>query len=67
MFRRFNPPSLATVCVLLISACAPLAAAADKDGVEDKFNVAPADFTSAGRNDYFILEPGYQLTLEGQD
>src|SRR5689334_4221871 len=67
MFRSYHLMSLATVFVLLMSACVPPAAAADKDGFEDKFNVAPADFASAGRNDYFILEPGYQLTLEGQD
>jgi hypothetical protein len=29
------------------------------------FAVERADFTSTGRNPYFILEPGYALTLEG--
>jgi hypothetical protein len=29
------------------------------------FAVDRADFTSTGRNPYFILEPGYTLTLEG--
>jgi hypothetical protein len=30
-----------------------------------KFDVKRENFTSTGRNDFFILEPGYQLTLEG--
>jgi hypothetical protein len=29
------------------------------------FAVERADFTSTGRNPYFVLEPGYALTLEG--
>ena len=43
------------------------ALAADRDGFEDEFNVAKESFASTGRNDYFILEPGYQLVLEGKD
>ena len=30
----------------------------------DQFVVEPNDLTSTGRNPYFVLEPGYQLTLE---
>src|SRR6185295_5919061 len=28
------------------------------------FNVEPGELASTGRNPYFVLEPGYQLTLE---
>lgn len=33
----------------------------------DKFNLAPCTWSSTGRNDFFILEPGYQEVLEGRD
>ncbi|MEA2733662.1 MAG: hypothetical protein QOE14_113 [Humisphaera sp.] len=46
---------------------AVVARAADADGFEDHFDVKPQDFASTGRNDFFILEPGYQLILEGTD
>jgi hypothetical protein len=31
----------------------------------DTFDLSHCDFSDTGRNTYFILEPGYQLTLEG--
>ncbi|MFX0210146.1 MAG: hypothetical protein ACFFDT_29460 [Candidatus Hodarchaeota archaeon] len=31
------------------------------------FNIENRNFSSIGRNEYFILEPGYQLTLEGEE
>ena len=31
----------------------------------DSFDLEKCNFSSIGRNQYFILEPGYQLTLEG--
>jgi hypothetical protein len=33
----------------------------------DNFNVEICAWSSSGRNDYFILEPGYQMTLEGNE
>ncbi len=33
----------------------------------ESFDLDKCDFSSVGRNDFFILEPGYQLTLEGKD
>ncbi len=33
----------------------------------DTFFVEPSDFTSTGRNPFFVLEPGYRLVLEGKD
>jgi hypothetical protein len=32
-----------------------------------EFNVNPNDLSSVGENDYFILKPGYQLTLQGKE
>ena len=37
-------------------------------GWTTRFDVAPGELASTGRNPYFVLEPGYQLTLEdGKD
>jgi uncharacterized membrane protein YkoI len=33
----------------------------------DSFNLEECDFSPTGNNNYFILEPGYQLTLAGYD
>ncbi len=33
----------------------------------ESFNIENLNFSSIGRNDYFILEPGYQLILEGEE
>ncbi|MFW9990831.1 MAG: hypothetical protein ACFFD4_02105 [Candidatus Odinarchaeota archaeon] len=42
--------------------------AGDEDELwTEYFNVDNHNFSSVGRNEYFILEPGYQLTLEGKE
>jgi hypothetical protein len=48
----------------------PLAGAqsAQDTGWTTTFDVEPGELASTGRNPYFVLEPGYQLTLEdGKD
>lgn len=34
---------------------------------QDSFDLGSRDLASTGRNKYFILEPGYQLVLEGKE
>jgi hypothetical protein len=36
-----------------------------EDGFTAEFDISPDDLTTTGRNAFFILEPGYQLVLEG--
>ncbi len=36
-------------------------------GFEDAFSVNEDEFSSSGRNAYFVLEPGYTLSFTGQD
>lgn len=36
-------------------------------GWQDTFNLENCDLSPSGANDYFILEPGYQLILEGKE
>jgi len=38
----------------------------EADTFQDSFDLENRDFASTGRNKYFILEPGYQLVLEGK-
>src|SRR6185295_9341188 len=39
----------------------------DKDGFRTTFNMNENNLSSTGRNRYFILEPGYELVLEGKE
>lgn len=39
----------------------------DNDGFQTIFHVKASDFKSSGHNDYFILEPNYQLVYEGTE
>ena len=36
-----------------------------EDGFRADFDISPDDLTTTGRNPFFVLEPGYQLVLEG--
>ncbi|NWF77883.1 MAG: hypothetical protein HXY36_04760 [Chloroflexi bacterium] len=38
-----------------------------KETWTESFNLEECNFSATGRNYYFILEPGYQLTLEGSE
>ncbi len=51
------------VGVVLVSASLSVAAR----GWRTEFGESKTDLVPTGRNPYFILEPGYQLVLEGQD
>ena len=51
-----------------LSAGSCMAEEPTREGLEawtESFNLEKCTFSSIGRNDYFILEPGYQLILEG--
>jgi hypothetical protein len=54
--------------VALAGALAALPAAAqqkDRDGFQQEFRIKECALSSTGRSTYFILEPGYQLVLDG--
>ena len=53
------------VAVALVTISA--ATAGEAPAFQEKFEVTAKDWTSSGRGTYFILEPGYALTLEGED
>src|SRR3954454_6693512 len=57
------------VCIVLVPLLVPTAGlfAADKEGFVDSFDVKKENFASTGRNDYFILEPGFKATYEGKE
>jgi hypothetical protein len=39
---------------------------ADEDGFQCVFEVDPSDWSATGRNDWFVLEPGYVLSYENE-
>ncbi len=55
--------------LLVAAALAPTTNFAKEKKESWKDNLTPPDekFSSTGRNTYFILEPGYQLVLEGEE
>jgi hypothetical protein len=56
-----NRPHVTAILSALVLSFAAEGRAADADGFVDSFDVAAQNFTSAGRNDYLVLEPGFQL------
>ena len=66
-----NRPLL--VAIVVLAGCATPAAPAPVPEpftparFAESFAVDPADWSSTGRNPYFILEPGYELVLEGKE
>jgi len=64
MFRA----SRQLICAIMtISICGAFAADETGKAFRDTFNVCEQKFSTIGRNKYFILEPGYQLVLEGKE
>jgi hypothetical protein len=54
--------------LLAAAALSALPATADSMGSwEDDFGISKCNLLASGRNEYFILEPGFQLVLEGGD
>lgn len=61
---------LSVSLMLLLSAAAFLgtnAYGASHDEWVDTFNLEECDLSATGANDYFILRPGHQLVLEGEE
>ena len=58
---------LVCLAALIVIATSAFARAADADGFADTFGIPADALATTGRNDWFSLEPGYQLLLEGPD
>jgi hypothetical protein len=65
MRSRWQAAATAGACAIAVAAVGAQKSAARP--WMDSFQVRPADLATTGENPYFVLEPGYQLTLEGQD
>lgn len=53
--------------VLLTTSTACFQATHADSSWQQEFNIANCELSTTGRNQYFILEPGYQIVLEGED
>jgi hypothetical protein len=59
-----------TGLALWIAAAAPSAAGAPQSDAKrwtEKFNLPACSWASTGRNEYFVLEPGYRQVFEGRE
>lgn len=63
---RYRQHVLTSVALLVACLTCPQLAWSDSPW-QQEFNVESCDLSTSGRNDYFILEPGYQIVLEGDD
>ena len=57
---------IAAAAAAAFSVCRFDTAAQDSEW-QDEFGISKCNLQTSGRNPYFILEPGYQLVLEGND
>lgn len=65
--KSFVMLPVAMVFVLATATFTNAYSISSNQGWQDSFNLEDCTFSASGSNDYFILEPGYQLVLEGQD
>ncbi len=56
-----------TLLILVLAAGALSADAAPAKRWTEQFNLSNCSWASIGSNDYFVLQPGYQQTLDGRD
>lgn len=61
--RRIKNRLLVPVAALLVSA----SACGSGSGWQQEFDIAKCNLQTTGRSQYFVLEPGFQLVLEGGD
>ena len=66
MFNRMFQTVLAAAAVLAFTPVAAQTRGADTEWQKD-FDIAGCKMSTTGRNEYFILEAGFQLVLEGGD
>ena len=52
-------------CAAALAIVAAAVDATERGGWRDQFEISKCNFLATGRNPYFILEPGYQIVLEG--
>ena len=66
MFKRILQAVFAAATVLTFVPASGQSRAGDAEWQKD-FDIAGCKMSTTGRNEYFILEPGFQLVLEGGD
>ncbi len=54
-------------CVVLLVSSARGSATTDSKKWTDRFDTSNCAWSSSGKNDFFVLEPGYQQILEGHE
>jgi len=55
------------LCAALLVPAAPGAGSKDSKRWSESFSTSSCAWSSTGRNDFFVLEPGYQQIFEGHE
>ncbi|MGZ9136277.1 MAG: hypothetical protein ACXW4K_02320 [Candidatus Deferrimicrobiaceae bacterium] len=66
MIRRSFPSILAAAAILAFST-GDAQGMGTKSSWQEEFGISKCNLLTTGRNAYFVLEPGFQLVLEGDD
>ena len=66
MIRRTFPSILAAAAILAFSA-GNAQGMGTSSSWQEEFGISKCNLLTTGRNPYFVLEPGFQLVLEGDD
>ena len=61
--RTFQTNLFAAAALAFSSACTP--GLGTSSPWQEKFDIASCNLMTTGRSEYFVLEPGFQLVLEG--
>lgn len=59
--------ALTATAVLALTACSPTVDIAADESWQREFDLSECDLASAGRNEFFVLDPGFRLVLEGNN
>ena len=58
---------LALTAALVVGACSPSVDITSDQSWQQDFDLSECDMASTGRNEFFVLEPGFRLVLEGNN
>ena len=59
--------AVAVVAAIALGACSSSVDPAADQSWQQEFGLSECDLSPTGRNDFFVLEPGFQLVLEGRN
>lgn len=65
--RKWAAATFAATVGLGLTTCSPVVEPSADQSWQQEFHLSECDLASTGRNKFFVLEPDFHLTLEGND